>query len=93
MRRFAFATTLLLLSILFLSLHLPPKKISSPEQLQQFQPNQKIIIQGQVIKETFSKKTKKGAMFFMKIVYGCVKDRLPEINEEIDEPGPKSLYE
>ncbi len=37
-----------------------------------------------LLEETFSKKTKKGVNFFIKIVHGCIADRLPEINKEIE---------
>ncbi len=42
-----------------------------------------------LLEETFSENAKKGAGFFMKIVYGCVTDKLPEIHEEIDKDAKK----
>jgi len=58
MRRFAFSITILLLFILILLLNLPPKTVSSPQDLAKFQPNQRIQVSGTVIKESFSSKYK-----------------------------------
>jgi len=58
MRRLAFALTILTLFILLILLNLPPKILSSSDQLSQFLPNQKLLVQGQVIKETYTKNYK-----------------------------------
>ncbi len=54
MRRKAFVLMILGFFILIIFLDLPAKKISSSEELLQFQENQKLMIEGQVIKESFS---------------------------------------
>lgn len=58
MRRKSFAITILGLFLLLLLFNLPPKTIQSEEQLKNFQPNQKLLIKGKVIKETFLNKNK-----------------------------------
>lgn len=58
MRRFAFAITILGLFFLLILQNLPPKIISSQNELEIFQPNQKFLINGDVIKETYSKNYK-----------------------------------
>ena len=58
MRRKAFALTILSLFVMSLLLALPPKSLSSPKELKNLAQNQKLLIQGQVIKETISINTK-----------------------------------
>jgi len=58
MRRLSFIVAILSLFILLFLLALPPKPITSPDNLSQFQPNQKLLIQGEVIKETLAKNYK-----------------------------------
>lgn len=58
MRRISFIIALISLFILLILLNSPPKPLSSPEELQKFQPNQKLLLQGNVIKETYSKNYK-----------------------------------
>ena len=53
MRRFAFVITILGLFTLLILQNLPPKNLSSAEQLSQYQTNQKLIIKGKVIEETY----------------------------------------
>ena len=58
MRRITFVITLLGLLILLFLLNSNPKSTSSEEELDNFQQNQKFIIQGLVIKETYKKTAK-----------------------------------
>ncbi len=59
MKKIAFVLALLgLFTLLILAFSLPPKKLSSKEHLSDFQPNQKLIIEGKVIKETYNKNQK-----------------------------------
>lgn len=53
MRRFAFTITILGLFSLLILQNLPPKIISSQNELEIFQPNQKFQIGGIVIEETY----------------------------------------
>ena len=55
MKKISFIITILGIFILFLAFALPPKIISSPSELSSLIPNQKILIQSQVIRETYSK--------------------------------------
>lgn len=58
MKRQSFALTIICLFLLLLLFNLPPKQIQSEEQLKNFLSNQKLLIQGQVIKETYTDKDK-----------------------------------
>lgn len=52
MRRISFILAILLLFLLFsIIIFSKPKEINSPEELKKFQPNQKILVQGNVVKE------------------------------------------
>lgn len=55
MRRIAFSLAIISLFILMLLMNLPPKILNSPDELSSFQENQKLLVQGNVIKETQGK--------------------------------------
>lgn len=58
MKKISFMISVLGIFILLLAFALPPKIISSPSELSSLIPNQKIIIQGRVVKETYSENYK-----------------------------------
>jgi hypothetical protein len=55
MRRLAFAIAILGIFILLFFLQSKPLPISSLDNLSQYQPNQKFLINGQVLKESYTK--------------------------------------
>ena len=58
MRRIFFIITIISLFALMLFMNLPPKAINSPDEFSFFQENQKILVEGNVIKETQGKNYK-----------------------------------
>jgi len=58
MRKYAFILTVLGFFLLTIFFNSSPISISSPDSLSNFEPNQKFLIQGTVIKETLSQNQK-----------------------------------
>jgi len=59
MKKLSFIITVLgIFSLFLLNSFLPPKQISSPIELSSLIQNQKLLIQGRVIKETYNKNSK-----------------------------------